>query len=141
MALAKVLAVLPVSATHRSAYVADLRRTAAGVVGLQRNDGFWNVNLGDPSDHPGPESSATALFAYALGWGVRSGLLDPTAYRPAALRAWRALVGTALSPDGRLGYVQGPAVNPAGGQPVTASSTQNFAVGAFLLAVTEIAAI
>ena len=51
------------------------RRTAHGDAPIQRSDGFWNVNLGDPQHLPGPETSGTAFFTYATAYAVRAGLL------------------------------------------------------------------
>jgi rhamnogalacturonyl hydrolase YesR len=49
---------------------------AAALASVQRSDGFWNVDLGDPLDYPGPESSGTAFFLYGMAWGLNKGLLD-----------------------------------------------------------------
>ena len=44
--------------------------------GLQGSDGFWRSNLLSPDLFPSPETSSTGLIAYALGYGIRSGVLD-----------------------------------------------------------------
>jgi hypothetical protein len=49
------------------------------------------------------------------------------------------MVATAVRADGFLGYVQGTGSSPDSSQPVTATSTADFGVGAFLLAGSEIA--
>ena len=110
--------------------------TAAGRV--QRTDGFWNVDLGDPRHLPGPETSGTAFLAYAAAHAVRSGLL-PRRRLAVAARAWNGMVRTALHRDGLLGYVQGVGDRPESSQPVTRDSTADFGVGGFLLAGTELA--
>ncbi|MGW1376447.1 glycoside hydrolase family 88 protein [Streptomyces sp. NPDC002446] len=56
-------------------------------------------------------------------------------------RAWNTMAGTAVRPDGFLGYVQNVGDRPESGQPVTHDSTADFGVGAFLLAGTELAAL
>ncbi len=114
---------------------------AAAVTKVQRGDGFWNVNLGDPNNYPGPETSGTAFFTYGLAWGVRSGVLSAATYRPAVMKAWDGLLRTALQSSGRLGYVQGTGQQPSDHQPVGRNDTANFAVGAFLLASSEVARI
>ena len=34
----------------------------------QREDGFWNVSLHDPTNFGGKETSGTALFVYGMAW-------------------------------------------------------------------------
>ncbi|WP_186763330.1 glycoside hydrolase family 88/105 protein [Lentzea tibetensis] len=138
-ALAKTLDALPASSPFRAGYVADFRAMAASLARVQRSDGFWNVNLGDPKDHPGPETSGTAFFTYGLAWGVRAGVLDASVYRPIALRGWDGMVSAALHSTGKVGYVQGQGQQPSDHQPVKRDDTANFGVGAFLLASTQVA--
>lgn len=133
-ALVRVLEQLPAESPHRREFVAMLRTMAAALVTVQRDDGFWNVSLHDPDDHGGRETSGTALFTYAIAWGIREGLLDPDVYEPVVERAWTGMVRYAVLPDGRLGYVQGVGESPRSAQPVSFDSTADFGVGAFLLA-------
>jgi rhamnogalacturonyl hydrolase YesR len=138
-ALTKVLKVLPPDSPHRAGYLSDFRTTAARLAQVQRADGFWNVNLGDPDNYPGPETSGTAFFTYGLAWGVRAGVLSAATYRPVALKGWDGMVRVALQGSGRLGYVQGVGQQPSDHQPVGRNDTSNFGVGAFLLAASEVA--
>jgi rhamnogalacturonyl hydrolase YesR len=138
-ALTKVLDALPANDSHRAEYVADFRKMAAALAPVQRPDGFWNVNLGNPNEFPGPETSGTAFFTYGLAWGVNKGVLDAATYRPIAKKAWDGLVRTALQPSGKVGYVQGVGQQPSDNQPVTSASTTSFGVGAFLLASSQMA--
>ena len=85
----------------------------------QREDGFWNVSLHDPSNFGGKETSGTALFVYGMAWGVRNGLLDKKTYLPVIIKAWNAMVKDAVHPNGFLGYVQGTGKEPKDSQPVT----------------------
>ncbi|MFT3740733.1 MAG: glycoside hydrolase family 88 protein [Breznakibacter sp.] len=103
----------------------------------QRSDGFWNASLDDPGDFGGPETSGTSFFVYGMAWGINNGLLDRDTYLPVVEKAWNGLTSTAVQPSGFLGYVQGVGTNPASSQPVTAGSTADFGVGAFLLAGSE----
>ena len=48
------------------------------------------------------------------------------------------MVLTSVRADGFLGHVQGVGHEPASSQPVTASTTADFGVGAFLLAGSEL---
>ncbi|MDJ1130824.1 glycoside hydrolase family 88 protein [Streptomyces iconiensis] len=133
----KTLKALPSGAPHTAEYRATLVRLLAALRRVQRDDGFWNVSLADPGHLPGPETSGTAFFAYATAYALRAGLVRRT-YVPVAARAWHALSRTALHADGFLGYVQGVGDRPESSQPVTRDTTADFAVGAFLLAGTEL---
>jgi unsaturated rhamnogalacturonyl hydrolase len=136
---AKVLSLLPAGDARAPFYAANLRSVADALRVAQRSDGFWNVNLVDPQQWPGPETSGTAFFTFGMAYGVRSGLLDAATYLPVVARAWNGMVATAVRADGYLGYVQGVGQSPDSSQPVTANSTADFGVGAFLLAGSEVA--
>ncbi len=139
-ALARVLDVLPASDSHRAEYVGDFQAMSEALRPLQRSDGFWNVSLMDPTRFPGPELSGTALFAYGMAWGVRSGILDDFTYLSTVASAWTAAV-TAVHADGTLGYVQSTGKEPSDGQPVTYETVpdfDDFGLGAFLLAGSEV---
>jgi len=138
-ALAKVLNQLPATDPHRAEYLAVYQRMAFTLLALQRRDGFWNVDLLNPFDHPGPETSGTSLFTYGMAWGINHGILPAKIFQPAVERAWQGLTTKALQPGGLLGYVQGPAKGPRDAQPVTATDTAAYGVGAFLLAGTQMA--
>lgn len=140
-ALVKVLSVLPRTDPWWEDFAAIFEAMAAALAQVQRSDGFWNVDLRNPADHPGPESSGTAFFAYGMAWGILNGLLDEGTYLPIVERAWTGLTSIAVQPDGVLGYTQGPGAKPSDGQPVTARSTAAYSVGAFLIAAAEIAAL
>jgi len=137
--LAKVLAQLPATDPHRAEYLKVYQRMALTLLVLQRSDGFWNVDLANPFDHAGPETSGTALITYGLAWGINNGLLPARLYQPAVTRAWHGLTTKALQPSGLVGYVQGPATGPSGAQPITAADTSAYGVGEFLLAGQQMA--
>jgi unsaturated rhamnogalacturonyl hydrolase len=122
-------------------YYHNLQNMAVTLKSVQRSDGFWNANLADPNDHGGPETSGTALFAFGLAYAIRTGLIDKTTYLPVLAKAWNGMATTAVQPGGFLGYVEGSGQAPEqdNHNPVTAASTANFGVGAFLLAGAEIA--
>lgn len=136
---AKVLALRPGIDRRWPEYRWNLEGLARSAARTQRPDGFWNVDLADPAHFGGPETSGTAFFTYGLAYGVRAGILDRATYLPVAARAWHGMVTTAVRPDGFLGHVQGVGYAPGSSQPVTAASTADFGVGAFLLAATELA--
>lgn len=131
----RVLQQLPLKNSHRAELVATLQQMAAALKDRQRSDGFWNPSLDDPNEYASPETSGTAFFTYGIAWGVNNHLLDSATYAPVALKAWNGLVNTAVQSTGFLGYVQGVGAQPA---LAAANSTQDFGVGGFLLAGTEI---
>jgi len=154
VALARVLEILPTNDPHRDTYVADFKAMAKAIVPLQRSDGFWNESLIDPNHcssiglagDDGPETSGTAFFAYGLAWGIRKGLLDPAIYGPALQNAWNGLSTIALQYDGLLGYVQSTgaipctedSMHPGRLGPTTLADFDDFGVGGFLLAGSEV---
>ena len=140
-ALGRVLDEIPTNETHRQDYINDFLAMSKALKKCQREDGFWNVSLHDPTNFGGKETSGTALFVYGMAWGVRNGLLDRREYLPVLLKAWNAMVKDAVHPNGFLGYVQGTGKEPKDGQPVTYKSVPDFedyGVGCFLLAGTEV---
>jgi hypothetical protein len=139
IAMAKVLDALPASDARRAQYQSVLVGMAAALRNTQRSDGFWNVDLGDPNDDPGPETSGTAFFTFALAWGVNHGVLPAAPYRPVVEKAWQGMVSKAVHADGLLGYVQGTGSKPSDHQPVTSTDTTAFGVGGFLLAGSQLA--
>ena len=72
-------------------------------------------------------------MTYGLAWGLNNGHLDAESYGPVVKKGWSALVG-AVADDGKLGWVQ-----PVGAGPdsVLATDSQLYAVGAFLLAASQ----
>jgi rhamnogalacturonyl hydrolase YesR len=136
---AKVLALLPPGDTRWPEYLWNMQGMARALRTSQRPDGFWNVNLGDPSHLAGPETSGTAFFTYGLAYAIRTGIIDSATYLPVLANAWNGMVATAVHPNGLLGYVQGVGARPEDSQPVTYNTTADFGVGAFLLAASEVA--
>ena len=140
-ALVRVLDELPADDPHRKEYEKDLKDMCEALVKCQREDGFWNVSLHDPTNFGGMELTGTALFVYGMAYGVRNGLLDRDKYMPVITRAWNAMVKDAVHPNGYLGYVQGTGKEPKDGQPVAYDSKPDFddyGTGCFLLAGTEV---
>jgi unsaturated rhamnogalacturonyl hydrolase len=140
-ALARTLEALPKSDPHYNEYLQDFKDMCAALLPLQREDGYWNVSLVDPSHFGGKEVSGTSLFIYGFAWGINSGILDKNTYKPRIVKAWNAMTKEAVHPNGKLGYVQGTGKEPKDGQPVGYDNTPDFedyGLGCFLLAGTEI---
>jgi rhamnogalacturonyl hydrolase YesR len=132
---AKVLSVLPQSDTHYDEYLSTFKAQAAALAARQQPGGYWNSDLGG-TDYAGPESSGTAFFLYGIAWGINNGVLDQSRYLPIAEKAWNFLAYTAIQPNGLLGYVEPSASGPGA---TTATTTEDFGVGAFLLAARQMA--
>lgn len=132
--LARLLAQTPEDFEGREKLVRLFRQMAKRIMALQQPDGGWRTSLLDPEQYPGKETSGTALYCFALAWGVNHGVLNREVFRPAIRRAWDAL-RAAVQPDGKLGFVQA-----IGDQPGSANenSTEAYGTGAFLLAGSEI---
>jgi rhamnogalacturonyl hydrolase YesR len=136
-ALARSLDEMPDGAPYRDDYVAMLKTMAGALKAVQRPDGFWNVSLLDPQNFGGKETSGTALFTFALAWGIRHGVLPRDEYLPLVARGWDGLSNQAEHEDGFLGYVQGTGKQPSDSQPVAYDKKPNFddfGLGCFLLA-------
>lgn len=132
--LVNILKTLPVDSKFRPFYENLFSEMVGALVGLQSESGFWHASLLDPNEYPSPETSATALIAYALAYGINTDLLNKDQYFPSLNKAWKAL-NSAIAEDGKLGWVQ-----PIGADPkqVTEDMTAVYGVGALLLAGTEI---
>ncbi|QGY42454.1 glycoside hydrolase family 88 protein [Maribellus comscasis] len=140
-ALVRVLQIIPEDEAHREQYVNDFRKMMEALVSVQRQDGFWNVSLHDPTNFGGKELSGTALFVYGMAYGVNTGLLSREKYLPVLLKGWKAMVKESLHKNGFLGYVQSTGKEPKDGQPVTYDKQPDFedyGLGCFLLAGTEV---
>ncbi|HEY0454973.1 MAG TPA: glycoside hydrolase family 88 protein [Verrucomicrobiae bacterium] len=134
-ACARVLEQNPLSPTQTLEYASMLQQMAAVLKPLQGSDGFWRASLIDAAEVPNPETSGTALFCYAMAWGIRNGYLDSGEYLPVVARAWNGMVRVALHSDGKLGYVQ-----PQGKFPdvATYDDAADHGVGPFLMAGSEV---
>jgi rhamnogalacturonyl hydrolase YesR len=153
-AMAQVLANLPATQqAHAAPYRTMLQSMAARIKDLQGADGFWRSSLLDPGAYPQPETSGTALFTYALAYGIDAGLLDRATYLPVVVRAWNGLAKKALQGSGFVSDCQpgagapgrsyvgtAPRARPTATSPGTLiADSPPFCVGAFLLAGSEVA--
>jgi len=88
---AELLRSLPESHPRHARILAGYRKMMAGLLVKQMDTGMWGQLLDEPAAWP--ETSATAMFTFAMVTGVKSGWLDEASYGPAARKAWLALVG------------------------------------------------
>lgn len=99
LTLCQLLDFLPENHPKREEILDIYRKHAAGLANLQGIDGFWHQLLDRPETYE--ETSATAIFAYALAHGVNEGWLEATTFGPVAQLAWEA-VSTKINPDGEV---------------------------------------
>ena len=91
MAMVEVLDVLPKNHKVYQAVQAQLRAHAKGLVSFQHKDGLWH-QLIDRNDSF-LETSATAIYTYAIAHAVNRGQLDKDMFGPMANLAWDAVSG------------------------------------------------
>jgi hypothetical protein len=91
----------------------------------------------DAEFYPVPETTGTALFTYAMAYGISSDLLDRPTYLPVVQKAWHCLSTVSLHPDSTIGNCQ-----PVGYQPLPnfgRESSSSFCVGQFAMAAAAVA--
>ncbi len=133
--LARVLENYPQNREVYEGYTVQFKQMAAAFANAQQSDGLWRPGLLDPNTHTAKESSGSSFAVFALAWGINHGLLDKQRYFPAVVKGWNALVNC-VTDDGKLEHVQPIGAAPHGFDP---ANTEPFAVGAFLLAASEVA--
>ncbi len=140
-AFARVLDELPADNEYRDEYISYYLRMAEALRKCQCEDedgnGYWCRSLLEESYAPGYETSGTALFTYGFLWGINNGLLDEAVYGATVQKAWNYLTTVALQDDGMVGYVQPIGSDAAPNTYMSATSTADFGVGAYLLALAE----
>ena len=146
-ALIRVLRDLPKEWAHYHFYLRIFKEMAQAIINCQKTDsegrGFWTQsllahNFSCDKDNPeGYETSGTAFFTFGLLAGINDGFLNPDEFLQPALKSWRYLTEVATHPNGKLGYVQW--VGGEAGKSAVYDNTQDFAVGAVLLAACELA--
>jgi unsaturated rhamnogalacturonyl hydrolase len=88
---AELLRSLPADHARRARIMEGYRQMMAALLATQDKDGLWHQVVDRPDSWP--ETSGSAMFAFAFVTGVKNGWLEAPAYGPAARRAWLALVG------------------------------------------------
>ena len=89
--MAEMLTSLPENHPQRERILRGYRSMMAALLQYQGKDGMWRQLI--DHDEAWPESSGSAMFAFALIMGVKHGWLDAATYGPAARRGWIAAAG------------------------------------------------
>ena len=132
--ICRLLNYLPEGHPYGKFYRRVLRKTLKSIAKHQQQDGLWTTNLVDQKDFPGTETSGSALFCYAMAWGINNGIVSRKKYEPVVRKTWMALV-KCIQPEGDLGQCQVEAHSPG---KVSPTDTDWFGQGLFLLASTEV---
>ncbi len=98
MATAELLSVMPEDHKDRPRVLDIFRRAAQGVAAVQSGTGMWHQLLNREDSYL--ETSATAMFTFAIARGVNRGWLSPV-YAPVAQAGWQALA-TRVHADGKI---------------------------------------
>ena len=88
--MTELLKALPENNTDRKRIMKGYLTMMESLKEYQGKDGMWNQLVDEPDFWP--ETSGSAMFAYAIITGVKRGWLDQTEYAPVARKAWLALV-------------------------------------------------
>jgi unsaturated rhamnogalacturonyl hydrolase len=89
MSMVEVLEVLPKTHKGYNIVLEQLRAHIRGLANYQSRDGFWH-QLIDRNDTY-QETSATAIYSYAIARAVNRGYVDAAMYGPMANLAWNAV--------------------------------------------------
>ena len=98
MAAAELLSVLPPDHPSRGRVLEIFQRGARGAASVESGVGMWHQLLDKTDSYL--ETSASAMFTFAIARGVNRGWLSPV-YGPVAQTGWQA-VSKRVLPDGRI---------------------------------------
>lgn len=112
---ASILPFLPESHQHYSDILKGYRLMMKGLKETQiisgEGKGLWKQIVDSQDSRNWPESSGSAMFAYALICGIKQGILDEGKYFPVFQNAWNGLKKQ-LREDGSLGNISKWAYKP-----------------------------
>lgn len=97
LTMCEVLDVLPTTDPLYPIILSLYQRHVSGLSALQSGTGFWHQLLDRNDSYL--ETSATAIYTYAIAHGVNQGWLDAKAYGPVAQLGWNA-VSTKITKEG-----------------------------------------
>ncbi len=122
--------------SRRGFYLDLYKAMAEKLLSASLPDGRWGVNVADPSELAGGETSATCFIAYSLAWGVNAGILDASVYLPHLIKTWNTVTEKCVSDSGKVSYIQPVGQAPGKFGPDTSNP---YGVGAYLLFSCELA--
>ena len=99
MAMIELLEVLPVNHPGRDDILNQLRLHIKGLAAYQSGTGFWHQLLDRNDSYL--ETSATAIYTYAISRAINNGYVDGMTYGPMVLLGWNA-VETKIGADGTV---------------------------------------
>jgi rhamnogalacturonyl hydrolase YesR len=97
MTMVELLDVLPANHPKRNAIIKQLQLHVKGLAAYQEGNGFWH-QLIDKNDSY-LETSATAIYCYAIAKAINQNWIDGKAYGPMCVLAWNA-VSTKITNEG-----------------------------------------
>jgi rhamnogalacturonyl hydrolase YesR len=99
MAMAELLDVLPEDHPQRGAVLELLRAHLHGLAACQSGAGLWHQLLDREDSYL--ETSASAMYVFAMARAINRGWVSPVAYGPAAQLGWNA-VATKVNAQGQV---------------------------------------
>ena len=99
MTMVELLDVLPKTHPGYNAVIAQLHAHINGLSRYQDGTGFWHQLLDRNDTYL--ETSATAIYAYAIARAINKGFIDKRAFSPVAILAWNA-VATKVNDKGQV---------------------------------------
>ncbi len=99
MTMVELLEVLPKDHAGRQEVVSYLQKHIEGLARYQSSEGLWHQLLDRNDSYL--ETSATAIFTYAIARSINRGYVDAKAYGPVVTLAWNALA-TKVNAQGQV---------------------------------------
>jgi rhamnogalacturonyl hydrolase YesR len=97
--MAEMLRNIPKDDPYKERIMNGYKKMMASLLKFQEKDGMWRQIIDDPEAWK--ETSATAMFTYAMITGVKNGWLDKKTYGASARKGWLALI-TYINQDDEL---------------------------------------
>lgn len=95
----ELLDMLPENHIDRPFILNQLREHVAGLCALQSSEGFWHQLLDRTDSYL--ETSATAIYCYAIAHAIRKGWIEGITYGGVAQLAWHA-ISTKITAQGKV---------------------------------------
>ncbi len=93
LTMVELLEVLPQNHANRAEILALLKAHVKGLAAYQSGSGFWHQLLDKEDSYL--ETSATAIYTFAIARAINRGWIDPLAYSPMVLLGWNAIASKA----------------------------------------------